>query len=60
LLIIIGALDTGGDASRKHRAEHRVAAAGASAKEAALLAALAGGIYDHAPQQNADPLGGTD
>jgi hypothetical protein len=28
------------------------------AKEAALLAPLAGRIYDHAPQQNAFPLGG--
>jgi hypothetical protein len=27
------------------------------AKEAALLASLAGRIYDHAPQQNAFPLG---
>ena len=30
--------------------------AGAIAKEAALLAPLAGRIYDHAPQQNAFPL----
>jgi hypothetical protein len=30
--------------------------AGAIAKEAALLAALAGRIYGHAPQQNADPF----
>ena len=32
---------------------------GLLAKEAALLAALAGRIYDHAPQQNAFPLDGS-
>jgi hypothetical protein len=33
-------------------------AAGGCAREAALLTAFAGRIYDHAPQQNAVPLDG--